>query len=113
MRQKYLISKMGSACDLTIEEYAVIGNLPRQMQKSPPMEDEYTLLCQESYKGKVIEESISGGTNDLIASLRTDNLFPNQPTAAKIAESVMSLYRSSGNHSAELIIDDVDLLDGT
>jgi hypothetical protein len=46
----------------------------------------------------------------LVATLRTPNLFPIEPYAAKIAESVMALYDSADNGSAELFFDDSDLV---
>jgi hypothetical protein len=48
--------------------------------------------------------------NDLVAILRTDNIFPIEPYSTKIAESVMALYKSSEDGSAELFFDDIDLV---
>jgi hypothetical protein len=46
----------------------------------------------------------------LISILRTDNIFPIEPYVNKIAESVMALYASSEEETAELFFDDADLL---
>jgi hypothetical protein len=111
MKQRYTISKEGLANDLVIREYAVTGKAPSQTFGSVPLQDEYAFLYQEQYKGKDIEPSISRGTNDLIATLRTDNLFPIGLLANKIAESVMGLYRSSEDGSTELLFDDLELFE--
>lgn len=108
MRQRYLITKEGTANDLVIQEYAVIDQDPRQKQGWSPIEDNYTFLYQENYKGDVIEVSISKGINDLIATLRTDHLFPVGMLAEKIAASVIDLYGFSEDRSAELFFNDSD-----
>jgi hypothetical protein len=108
MRQRYLITKEGIANDLVIQEYAVLGQDPRQKQGVVAFEDNYTFLYQENYKGKIVEGSISKGINDLIATLRTDHLFPIGIFAEAIAASVIELYRSSEDGSAELLFDDND-----
>ncbi|RJQ83316.1 MAG: hypothetical protein C4519_07085 [Desulfobacteraceae bacterium] len=108
MRQRYFISKEGIANDLVIREYAATGKDTRKMQGVMP-EDDFTLLCQENYKGELIQVSISTGIDGLIATLRTENLFPVGLFAAKIAESVITLYSSSEDGSTELSFDDMEL----
>jgi len=108
MRQRFLIAKEGIANDLVIKEYAVLGKDPRQKQGAVALEENYTFLYQENYKGETIEGSISKGINDLIATLRTDQLFPIGIFAETIAASVIDLYRSSEDGSAELFFDDND-----
>lgn len=110
MRQKYLMSKEGTANDLVIREYAVIGKDPSQTQGSLLIEDDYVFVGQENYKSEAIKISIPKGINDLVMTLRTDNLFPNGPMAAKIAESVIALYSSFEDRSSELFFDDIELL---
>jgi hypothetical protein len=107
MRQKYIISKEGVENSLIIQEYAEIGKDRRQIYGMVPLKDDFTLLCQENYKGKAIQDSISNG--NLIETLRTDNLFPVGRLAAKIAESVIALYRHPEDRSTELSFDDVEL----
>lgn len=109
MRQKYFLSKEGSANNLFIREYAAIGKDMRIIHGAIPQEEDYTFLCQESYKGELIQISISDGISGLIARLRTDNFFPVGLLAAKIAESVIDLYRFPGDQSMELFFDDVEL----
>ena len=110
MRQRYHISKEGTANDLVIREYAVIGKEKKRTQDSVPSEDDYVLIYQENYDGDSIVTAISKGKADLIASLRTDNLFPAGLTAEKIADSVIELYLFPEDHSLELSFDDFEQL---
>ena len=111
MRQKFIISKEGHANDLTIREYANVGKNPNKNSVMAPIQEEYTFLYQEIYKGEDIEPSLLKGTDDLIAMLRTDNLFPSGPLAEKIAVAVEVLFRSAEDGSSELYFDDVEQFD--
>jgi len=106
MRQRYILSKAGPENSLIIREYAVIGKDAHKIQ-GIQFEDDYTFICEENYNGDSIQEAISDG--HLIATLRTDNLFPVGLLAAKLAQSVVSLYLSSGDCSAELSFNDIEL----
>jgi hypothetical protein len=97
MKQKYLILKNDEKNELTIQEFA-------ELEK----QDEYTLLCEETYSAKAIEFAISRGKEALISTLRTVNLYPPGLYAGKIAEAVMTLYNSASDQSIELFIDDRD-----
>lgn len=110
MRQRYHISKEGMANDLVIREYAVIGKAKKSSSVSSPFEDEYVFIYQENYNGDTIKTSISKGRADLIATLRTDNLFPAGLMAVEIADSVIELYLLPEDRSVELSFDDVELL---
>jgi hypothetical protein len=68
------------------------------------------LLGEETYESEIVVSSISKGMNALLSILRTHNIFPIEPNATKIAESVMALYDSSEDGSVELVFDDLDLL---
>ena len=72
--------------------------------------EKFTFLCQETYDSKLILSSISNGLKALIDILRTHNLFPIEPYAAKIADAVITLYNSSENGTAELFFDDIELV---
>lgn len=109
MRQKYLLSKEGSANNLLIREYAAIGKDMSIIQGAAPPEEDYTFLYQESYRGEVIQISIADGILALIECLRTGNFFPVGQLAARIAASVIELYRFPGDHSMELFFDDAEL----
>ena len=109
MRQKYLLSKQGSANDLIIREYAATGKDMRIIQGAAPPEEDYTFLYQESYRGEVIRISITEGILVLIECLRTDAFFPVGQLATRIAACVIELYRLPGDRSMELHFDDAEL----
>ena len=110
MKQKYFISRDKKTSELTIEEYAaVVGNMKRFEISSLTKED-FTLLCTETYEGKIVKTAISRGKEALVSILRTDNLFPIGIYINLIADSVIELYEKDGNLSKELLFDDLDLL---
>jgi hypothetical protein len=110
MRQRYHISKEGIESDLVIKEYAVTGKEKKRTPDLEPSHGEYVFLYQENYDGDAIKTSISRGHADLIATLRTDNLFPTGQVALKIADTVIELYLSPEDRSMELSFDDFELL---
>ena len=99
MKQKYLILKNDEKNQLTIQEFA-------ELEK----QNEYTLLCEETYSAEDIESAISKGKEALISALRTVNLYPPGLSVGKIAEAVVKLYNSTRDQSIELFIDDRDFL---
>jgi hypothetical protein len=110
MRQKYVISRNGDKNKLKITEYAIIDKDLNNVASSMLQNEDFTLLCEETYESEIIVSSISKGMNVLVAMLRTQNMFPIEPYANKIAESVIALYNSSENGSVELFFDDVNLV---
>jgi hypothetical protein len=104
MRQKYCISQVGN--DLIIKEYAIIDREMKNLKTSMLVDGDYVMMCQENYEGKAIKKAISNGMDALITILRTANMFPIQPYACKIAESVIAIY-SSDDRSADLFFDDL------
>ena len=111
MKQRYLISLDAKTNELTIEESAVIaGNLKRH-EISALAKDDFTLLCIESYEGKIIKNAISQGKDALVDALRTDNLYPIGTYAGVIADTVMEIYENNNRRSKELLFDDLHLLE--
>jgi hypothetical protein len=110
MRQRYHISKEGTANDLVIREFAVIGKEKKRTPESRPSDDDFVFIYQENYDGDAIVTAISKGKADLIAALRTDNMFPAGLVAVKIADSVIELYLFSEDRSVELSFDDFEQL---
>lgn len=98
MKQKYLIINDKANKQIKIQEYA---ELNKEM---------LSLLCEEAYDYKTIKSAISAGTEALIASLRTNNLYPPGIYAEKIASAVAELYKSKDQESLELFFDDISLL---
>jgi hypothetical protein len=110
MRQKYVISRDDSENKLTIREYAVIDKNLKKVASSMLQKGSFSFLCEETYESEIVVSSISKGINALVAILRTHNIFPIEPYANKIAESVMALYNLSEDDPVELFFDDVDLM---
>jgi len=110
MRQKYVISRNGAKNELSISEYAIVDKNLNKVASSMLIKENYSFLCEETYESEMIVSSISKGMNALVTSLRTHNIFPIEPYAAKIAESVVALYDLSEDGSVELFFDDVDLI---
>ena len=110
MRQKYVISRNGAQNELKIREYAIIKKDLNKVASSMLKKRNFSLLCEETYESELIVSSISKGMDTLVSTLRTDNIFPIEPYATKIAESVMTLYNSSENGPVELFFNDTNLL---
>ena len=110
MRQKYVISRDAVKNKLKIREYAIIDKNMKKVASSMLQNDSFSFLCEETYESEIIVSSISKGMNHLVAILRTHNMFPIEPYSNRIAESVISLYNSSEDGSAELFFDDIDLV---
>jgi len=110
MRQKYVISRDCIKNILKIREYAIIDKDLKKVESSMLQKESFSFLCEETYESENIVSSISKGRNALVAILRSHNIFPIEPYASKIAESVMALYNSSEVGSVELFFDDVDLI---
>ena len=98
MKQKYLIINDKKDKQFKIQEFA---ELDKEM---------LSLLCEEAYDYNTIASAISEGKEELIAVLRTNNMYPPGIYAEKIAEAVMDLNTSKDKDSAELYFDDVNLL---
>jgi len=110
MRQKYVISRNEAKNKLKIREYAITNKDLKKVASSMLQKGNFSFLCEETYESEIIVSSISKGMNALIAILRTHNIFPIEPYAIKIAESVTALYNSSEDDPVELFFDDVDLV---
>ena len=110
MKQRYFISRDKNTSELTIEEYAAVAGNVKRYEISALAQDDFTLLCTETYEGKTIKKAISQGKETLVSVLRTDNLYPISIYANLIADSVIELYGKDGKLSSELLFDDLDLL---
>lgn len=109
MRQKYRICQLHKKKKLNIKEFAVIEKDTKNVDSSMLRDDHFDLVCEHNYDGKAIARSAAEGYDELVESLRTPNLFPIAPYAAKIAESVISLIADDQDRCVELFFDDNEL----
>lgn len=98
MKQKYTILKDKDNQQLVIKEFAELDK------------EVMSFLCEETYEAKVIRAAIKSGKESLISILRTNNLYPPNMYAAKIADAVIALFGSRDKDSVDLFFDDVELL---
>ncbi|MCK5419441.1 MAG: hypothetical protein KAI93_13060 [Desulfobacterales bacterium] len=98
MKQKYTIIKDDKNKQLIIREFAELDK------------EILSLLCEETYDQKLIRSAIKSGKEDLIAALRTNNLYPPGIYADKIANAVKELYATKAKESEDLFFNDLELL---
>jgi len=98
MKQKYAIVRDDKNKQLIVREFAELDK------------EILSLLCEETYEEKRIRAAIRKGREELIAALRTKNLYPPGIYANKIADAVKELYATGNKDSAELFFDDLELL---
>jgi len=98
MKQKYAIVRDDKNKQLIIREFAELDK------------EVLSLLCEETYEQKAIRAAIKSGKEDLIAALRTNNLYPPGIYAEKIADAVKELFSAKGKESEDLFFDDLELL---
>ena len=99
MKHKYTISRDLEKGSLTLREY---GELDKEMM---------SFLCEASYEDEALMAAIEKGKDTLIGVLRTENMYPPNLYADKIADSVLLVYDTENDtHSTEVIFDDLDWL---
>jgi hypothetical protein len=98
MKQKYTIIRDDKNKQLIIREFAELDK------------EILSLLCEETYDQKQIRAAIRRGRDELIAALRTNNLYPPGIYADKIADAVKNLYATKAKASEDLFFDDFELL---
>lgn len=113
MRQKYLIQKDDSEGTLKILEFANLDHEYKISELVKLDKEYYSLLCEETYDRKDLKTAIKAGREFLISALRTDNLYPIGEYADRLADSIISLYASPKDLSAEILFDDKELLEST
>ncbi len=109
MRQKYRICQSQKENILNIKEFAVLDKDTRNVDSSMLREDHFDLICDQDYDGKVVARAAAAGCDELVETLRTPNLYPIAPYAAKIAESVIDLSNGEEDRCVELFFDDNEL----
>ena len=113
MKQKYHIRKDVKAKTLFIQEFAVL-TADTGKQKYPEFQDDdYSLVCEQSYNAREVKSASSTGKDDLILLLRNEHFFPIETYMDKIADAVMAMYASKGEQYEDLVFDDKAVLAGS
>ena len=99
MKHKYVIARDSEKGLLILKEY---GELDKEMM---------SFLCEASYSDGNINEAIQNGKEALVSTIRTENIYPPNLYAVKIADAIMTIY-DAGNDMAgtEIVFDDLDWL---
>ena len=110
MKQKYRIWKKVKGKELLIQEYAVLAAQSRK-QKHPGLTDEdFSLLCEQTYHADEVKKATSQGNDEVIRLLRSQHFFPIGTYMNLIADTVMSMYAAKGDQHEDLIFDDKEIL---
>ena len=98
MKQKYMVLRNDEKTGLIIREFAELDK------------EIFSLLCEETFEDETIKSAIEKGKDELVRTLRTQNLFPLGIYAEAIAVTVKKIYESGDDQPVELFFDDLDLL---
>jgi hypothetical protein len=109
MRQKFRICRSKKKKTLNIKEFAVIDKYNKNVDSSMLRDEHFELVCEEDYDGESLARLASVGCKPVVEALRTPNLFPIAPYAAKIAASVVDLIQDEKDRCVELFFDDNEL----
>lgn len=106
MKQKYHIRKDVKEKTLHIQEFAVLTANTRKQKYQQIQDDDYSLLCEQTYGAKEVKSASSTGKDDLILLLRNRHFFPIGTYMDEIAKIVMEMYASKGEQHEDLVFDD-------
>jgi len=98
MKQKYQVELNEKRDKLSIKEYAALDK------------EIFSFLCEESYDVDRLKSAISKGRDEVIAALRTPNMYPIGSLAENMADSVIELCASKESSSVEIVFDDKRVL---
>jgi len=106
MKQKYHIRKDVKEKALHIQEFAVLTSNTGKQKYPQIQDDDYSLLCEQTYGAKEVKSASSAGKDDLILLLRNRHFFPIGTYMDEIAKIVMEMYASKGEQHEDLVFDD-------
>ena len=99
MRFKYTVEQNTKKKAVIISEYTQVND------------EAYSLMSRQTLDMKSIKTAISRGDRELVAALRTVNMYPPAPILHKIADAVILLAGARKNRVVELVVDELDYLD--
>lgn len=106
MKQKYHIRKDVKEKTLRIQEFAVLTANTGKQSYPLIQDDDFSLLCEQTYGAREVKNASSTGKDDLILLLRNRHFFPIGTYMDEIARIVMEMYASKGEQHEELVFDD-------
>ena len=112
MKQKYRIWKNVKGKELLIQEYAVLTAESRKQKHLGLENEDFSLLCEQTYQADEVKKATSRGKDELILFLRTQHFFPIGLYMDLIADTVTTMYASKGEQHEDLIFDDKQVLLG-
>lgn len=112
MKHKYRIWKKVKGKELLIQEYAVLSAENRKQKLRGMINEDFSLLCEQSYQADEVKKATSQGKDELILLLRNQHFFPIGMYMNLIADTVTSMYASKGEQHEDLIFDDKEILLG-
>ena len=110
MKQKYHIRKDVKGETLLIQEFAILTANTGKQKYPKIQDDDYSLLCEQTYGAVEVKSASSTGKDDLILLLRNRHFFPIGTYMDKIADVVMGMYASKGEQYEDLVFDDKTVL---
>lgn len=110
MKQKYHIRKNAKEEKLLIQEFAELTANVRKQKFHVIQDDDFSLLCEQTYHGKEVKKATLEGKDELIMLLRNQHFFPIGIYIDKIADSVIAMYTLKGDQHEDLIFDDKEVL---
>ena len=110
MKQKYHIRKDVKKKTLLIQEFAILTANTGKQKYPKIQDDDYSLLCEQTYGAVEVKSASSTGKDDLILLLRNRHFFPIGTYMDKIADVVMGMYASKGERHQDLVFDDKTIL---
>ena len=110
MKQKYHIRKNVKEKKLLIQEFAILTSNLRKQRIPAIQDDDFSLLCEQTYLGDEVKKASSVGKDHVIELLRNQHFFPIGQYADKIADTVIAMYASKGEQYEDLIFDDKEIL---
>ena len=113
MKQKYRLWKKEKDNQLLIQEYAVLTAESRKQKLLRLIDENFSLLCEQTYPADEIKQATSQGKDELIFYLRNQHFFPTGMYMDLIADTVITMYASKGEQRKDLIFDDREILRGT
>ncbi len=113
MKQKYRLWKKEKDNQLLIQEYAVLTAESRKQKLLRLIDENFSLLCEQTYPADEIKQATSQGKDELIFYLRNQHFFPTGMYMDLIADTVITMYASKGEQRKDLVFDDREILLGT